>query len=326
MATLTVAGVEEALSKYKTVGSSFITELNLILPRLYGMGMWRDLLYETTINTTDGNFTLPEAESVVLALLEDDPARVRAQFHDYRLTGRNTDGTTLGMYGLIDDGFVPTINELNPEKQYIIRVLPIKPRTQIPRTSNNFITVTGLNNSTAAETIEYTTNFETAGSGMVSSSATGQTFTTVTQIRTGDSNLPDPVLVEALEVNTAAGNTTEQLKLAEIQQANTVTRYRRYRIGKDATITSQTLRLLVKRQFKPLVNSYDAVYPSNLNAIKHALLGSVAEDNADIERAQYHWTICKQLLEEELDAYRGAAKPTIRFDPSGSGSRVPNLL
>lgn len=324
MATLTVAGVEEALSKYKTVGSSFITELNLILPRLYGMGMWRDLLYETTINTTDGNFTLPEAESVVLALLEDDPARVRAQFHDYRLTGRNTDGTTLGTYGLIDDGFVPTINELNPDKHYIIRVNPIKPKTQIPRTSNNFITVSGLNNSTTPEPIEFTANFETAASTVVSSSSAGNTFTTVTQIRTGDSNLPDPVEIEAYEI--VQSGTAEILKLAEIQQANTVTRYRRYRIGKDATTTSQTLRLLVKRQFKPLVNSYDAVYPSNLNAIKHALLGSVAEDNADIERAQYHWTICKQLLEEELDAYRGAAKPTIRFDPSGSGSRVPNLL
>jgi hypothetical protein len=43
MATLTVAGVEEALSKFKSVGSSFIQELNLILPRLYAMGMWRDL-------------------------------------------------------------------------------------------------------------------------------------------------------------------------------------------------------------------------------------------------------------------------------------------
>ena len=58
MATLTVAGVEEALSKFKSVGSSFTQELNLVLPRLYAMGMWRDLLYETTISTTDGNLSL----------------------------------------------------------------------------------------------------------------------------------------------------------------------------------------------------------------------------------------------------------------------------
>ena len=75
MATLTVAGVEEALSKYKTVGSSFIQELNLVMPRLYAMGMWRDLLYETTISTTDGNFTLPDdSESIVSAMVDDDPS------------------------------------------------------------------------------------------------------------------------------------------------------------------------------------------------------------------------------------------------------------
>ena len=68
------------------------------------------------------------------------------------------------------------------------------------------------------------------------------------------------------------------------------------------------------------------VQPFVENAIKHGFLGCVAEDNADIERASYHWAICKQLLEEELDAYRGGAKPTLQFDPSGSGSRVPNIL
>ena len=56
MTTLTVAGVEDALSSYKTVGNRFISDLNLVMPRLYGMGMWRDLVYETTVSTTDGNF------------------------------------------------------------------------------------------------------------------------------------------------------------------------------------------------------------------------------------------------------------------------------
>ena len=83
MPTLTVAGVEEALNSYKSVGSSFIQQLNLILPRLYAMGMWRDLTYETTISSTDQNFTLPEeAESVLSALIDNDPAMARAQFHE----------------------------------------------------------------------------------------------------------------------------------------------------------------------------------------------------------------------------------------------------
>ena len=320
MATLTVAGVEEALSKYKTVGSSFIQELNLVLPRLYAMGMWRDLLYETVISTTDGNFTLPEGESIVSAMIENDPAKVRSQFHDYRLTGRNNDGVTLAMYGLVDDGFVPTINELDSSKAYKIEVAPINPETELPRTTNDFITVTGLDNSTTPVAITYEPKIATATSSSVTSTSL---FTSIEEIRNGDSSLSAPVRVTA--VNNA--DATDRLHLADVQESNKVSRFRRYRLNNNVSLTvTKTMRLLVKRKFKTLINSYDPVYPSNLNAIKHALLGTVAEDNADIERANYHWAICKQLLDEELDAYRGAAKPTIIFDPSGSNSRVPNIL
>tara|TARA_Y100000401_G_scaffold72019_1_gene58073 strand:- start:1973 stop:2935 length:963 start_codon:yes stop_codon:yes gene_type:complete len=320
MATLTVAGVEEALSKYKTVGSSFIQELNLVLPRLYAMGMWRDLLYETVISTTDGNFTLPEGESIVSAMIENDPAKVRSQFHDYRLTGRNNDGVTLAMYGLVDDGFVPTINELDSSKTYKIEVAPIYPETELPRTTNDFITVTGLNNSTTPVAITYEPKIATATSSSVTSTSL---FTSIEEIRNGDSSLSAPVRVTA--VNNA--DATDRLHLADVQESNKVSRFRRYRLNNNVSLTvTKTMRLLVKRKFKTLINSYDPVYPSNLNAIKHGLLGTVAEDNADIERANYHWAICKQLLDEELDAYRGAAKPTIIFDPSGSNSRVPNIL
>jgi len=319
MATLTVAGVEEALSKYKTVGSSFMQELNLVLPRLYAMGMWRDLLYETVISTTDDNFTLPEGEAVVSALLENEPEKVRSQFHDYRLTGRNNDGTTLAMYGLVDDGFVPTINELEASKYYKIEVTPIAPETTLPRTTNDFIQVTGLNNSSTPVTVTFEPTIATATSATVTSTVL---FSTIEEIRNGDSTLPAPVRVTA--VNNA--DATDTLHLADVQESNKVSRFRRYRINNNLTPNTKTLRLLVKRKFKTLINSYDPVFPSNLNAIKHALLGSVAEDNADIERANYHWSVCKQLLDEELDAYRGAAKPTIFFDPSGSNSRVPNIL
>jgi hypothetical protein len=320
MATLTVAGVEEALSKYKTVGSSFIQELNLILPRLFAMGMWKDLLYETTISTTDSNFTLPDdAEAVVSVLIDNDPAKARARFHDYRLTGRNTDGTTLYNYGIIDDGLVPTVNELEATKTYNIEVSAISPATQIPRTSNNFITVTGLNNASTPVMATFEPNLDTASATVTSSTI----FSTITEIRNGDSPLSAPVLITA--INTA--DSADTLELGTVQEANKVNLYRRYRLGNDPSDTvSKTLRVLVKRKFKPLINTSDVVRPSNMNAVKHALLGSVAEDNADLERANYHWGVCKQLLEEEMDAYRGGAKPTLQFDPTGTGSRIPNVI
>lgn len=316
MATLTVAGVEEALSKFKSVGSSFIQELNLVLPRLYAMGMWRDLLYETTISTTDGNFTLPDgAEAIVSALMDNDPVKAQSQFHDYRITGRNREGITLAGFGIIDDGLAPTVNELEAGKSYNLHVMPVEPQQSIPRTSSNFITVTGLNTSAAVET--YTPTFDTAAATTSSTTA----FTSVTEIRNGDSSLKDPVKIVAIN----AVDTSDRLELGTVQEANKVNAYRRYRISNSSAV-KKTLRVLVKRKFKQLINPSDTVRPSNLNAIKHGLLGSVAEENADLERANYHWNVCKQLLDEELDAYRGEAKPVLRFDPSGSGSRIPNLL
>jgi len=321
MATLTVAGVEDALSKFKSVGSSFTQELNLVLPRLYAMGMWRDLLYETTISTTDGNFTLPDdAEAIVSALIDNDPVRAKAQFHDYRITGRNRDGSTLHGFGLVDDGFAPTVNELEASKGYTITVSPISPATEIPRTSTNFITITGLNNATTPALQTYSPNLDTASNNITSGSVQ---FTSITEIRNGDSSLTSPVKITAVEVNNSSGT----LELGTVQEANKVNSFRRYRLGNDITnTTKKTIRVLVKRSFKNLINSFDVIRPSNLNAIKHGLLGTVAEDNADLERATYHWGVCKQLLEEELDAYRGSAKPAVNFDPTGSGSRIPNLL
>lgn len=319
MATLTVAGVEEALSKYKTVGSSFVQELNLVMPRLYAMGMWRDLLYETTISTTDGNFTLPDdSESIVSAMVDNDPVRAKAQFHDYRITGRNRDGSTIHGYGLVDDGFAPTVNELEASKAYTISIEPVSPETEIPRTSTNFISITGLNNASTPVLQTYTPNLDTASNNITSGSVQ---FTTIIEIRNGDSSLSAPVKITAVNIADA----TDKLELGTVQEANKVNSFRRYRLGNDSSV-KKTIRVLVKRKFKNLINSFDVVRPSNINAIKHGLLGTVAEDNADLERANYHWSVCRQLLDEELDAYRGSAKPTVNFDPTGSGSRIPNVM
>ena len=319
MVTLTVAGVEEALSSYKTVGNRFIQDLNLVMPRIYGMGMWRDLVYETTLATTDGNFTLPEAaESIISVLVDDNPVKARARFHDYRLTGRNSDGSTNSLYGIIDDGFAPALNELDSAKAYQLWVKPISPDTLLPRTETNFITVTGLDNSTTPVTKTFTPNLDTESANATSSVM----FTTIKEIRNGDSSLASPVQLSAQNI----ADSTDVLILGDIQEANKVNRYRRYRVGNDANnTTTKDIRVLAKRKFVTLINDHDPVYPSNLNAIKHGLLGMVAEDNADLERASYHWGVCRQLLEDEMDAHRGSAKPSVFFDPTGSGSRILNI-
>ena len=44
-------------------------------------------------------------------------------------------------------GSPQTVNELEASKAYTISIEPVPPATEIPRTSTNFITITGLNNA-----------------------------------------------------------------------------------------------------------------------------------------------------------------------------------
>jgi hypothetical protein len=107
--------------------------------------------------------------------------------------------------------------------------------------------------------------------------------------------------------------------IATVGPESTVTRYRRYRIPSSTADT--TAHVLVKRAFEPLVNDDDLIYISNLAAIKHGLLGLVAEDNADLERAQYHWAEAQKNMEMEMESARGGAIPSISFDIMGMGGR-----
>lgn len=120
------------------------------------------------------------------------------------------------------------------------------------------------------------------------------------------------------------GDTSSTTTLAVVK-GDGVARYRRFRFS-NPSAEVKNIKLLLKRAWEPVLVQDDLIYLGNLNAIKHGLLGMLAEDNADLERAQYHWTICQKLLDEELDAARGAAKPRLSLDPSGSGSTIPNIM
>ena len=418
MATLTVNGVEDALKE--TCGSrgansaQFLKELNMALPRLYNMGLWRDLVFEFTISTTDGTFTLPDhAESIVSALVDDDPEKVHAQFHDYRILGRNDDGSTLESFGIVDDGYVSTINELDSSTSYDgykLLMLPVFPDTALPSALSGRTIDVDYNVAAGDKTATFTMNGAAVIEGtdtdildvkavksgttdlssdvdVVAIPSSGLTLsdiqltlsgTTIVQsgtvitvpvtdasnVRVGDIitfagwNTSSPgsqdldndgnTLYRVTGVDTednkiylyrstdsetwtSSGAATSKIyhfqatHLATVREPNQVARYRRFRIANDNNQTV-TMRLLLKRKFKKLLDSDDIVYPSSLNAIKHAMLGNMAEESADLERANYHWGVCRALLDEQLDAHRGAAKPTVQFDPSGVGAYTANMM
>ena len=105
MPALTVKAVTKALSDYVRPDEDIVAKLNMVMPRLYAMGMWRDLLYDWSIETTNKYFTLPEhSDSLLGVMLQDSPVEAQSQWHDYRISGYASDGPT-PIFGVVDDGF-----------------------------------------------------------------------------------------------------------------------------------------------------------------------------------------------------------------------------
>ena len=83
--------------------------------------------------------------------------------------------------------------------------------------------------------------------------------------------------------------------------------------------------MLLKRKWVDVDSTSDLVHMPSNAILKHALLGKLSEDNADIQRAQYHCGLVAQLLESDTDSYRGAAKPTLHIAPDGVGAGMSGM-
>ena len=125
----------------------------------------------------------------------------------------------------------------------------------------------------------------------------------------------------------AAGDTSLMVGVIDDGYSGTDGR-RRYRISPVDSTTKATF--LMRRKYAPVsttvINTADLVYvPNDTTVIKHGLLGKLAEDNADIERAEYHWQTCQRLLEADIDSHRGGARPKLHIAPEGVGSGMAGM-
>ena len=311
MPALTVKAVTKALSDYVRPDEDIVAKLNMVMPRIYAMGMWRDLLYDWSIETTNKYFALPEhSESLLGAMLQNSPVDAQSQWHDYRISGYASDGPS-PIFGVVDDGFHSTIEELRTPTTtdvYEIVVRAISPSVSLPSDGEIVVESTRLNGTKVRNSVD----FSSYGAGW-----SDATITEVNSISFSD-------IHDGVEVYASNQNDDSEIVLARVK-GDGVARYRRFRFSNSGSEV-RNVKLLLKRAWQPVLTQDDIMHLGNLNAIKHGLLGMLAEDNADLERAQYHWTICRQLLDEELDAARGAAKPKLTVKPAGNNFHIPNII
>jgi hypothetical protein len=87
----------------------------------------------------------------------------------------------------------------------------------------------------------------------------------------------------AIDMGFEENNDTEQLSV------------RKYKFLQDIGTTTEVVGIL-KRRFVYLNSDTDNVYPSNIGALKHALLAIVYEDEGDIQRSTAFWDECYNIL------------------------------
>ena len=325
----------------------FRDALNEVMPRIYKLGYWREMLVEHTQDASDGYVSLPQdTDSIVAGILDDSPLPTRSLWHDYKLFGTNDDDDTL-LTAFIDDGYAPVYRDLVSGSQYKIQVASLKaPFDVVPKKGNvtiryrhNADTTQGadaiVGGATTLEGVSYNEcsyTFASTNTGttaiVIDNNSAVTDVTDIISISWSEIPIDHPIRIVAtyqgdVGANPVVADSTKDLILADINTTRGSSRYRRFRIG--GTDSTSSAHMLLKRKWTDADSGSDLVHiPSNA-IIKHALLGKLAEDNADLQRAQYHWGLVSQLLETDTDSYRGAAKPTLHIAPDGVGAGMSGM-
>jgi hypothetical protein len=304
MPAYTLSQLAPMLDKYVEPDGDFKSSLNQVLARIYNMGTYRDLTVQYSLPVVDGCITLPDdADSVLHTMVDGFPVPVRSLWHDFKSIGiGNLSVSPTIQTGLIDAGYTPTVRLFTEATStlYIVSASGSSVVNTFSNTDGSSVTVVGSDG-------------EQFYTGTLATSPFRITFSTpVTSIV----NIQFDALNGMYDLRTTSAE--PDTTIATIGPDSGVTRYRRFRINGSVDGTT-VVHVLCKRAFQPLRDDNDIVFVGNIGAIKQGLLGRLMEDNADIERAQYHWNQTMLLMEEEASSSRGAAIPRLNIDPYGTG-------
>ncbi len=307
---MTAAQLQTHLHTYVPPGVEFYSYLSQALPRIYDMGMWRDLVDEISLDGAVGYVSLPHGyESVIANTVNDYPLPVNSLWGDIRVVGRQP--VLSPLFGIVDSGFRPVLLDM----------VDVEGITDEDELVGTLIFLTQLSGTT--DQVENASFY-----GQISIQCTDITGAKVTLTPTvgtyltyeaGASNVTriDSITYSNVESPIDLVSQSFPDKIVTTIPAGTgVLRLRRFRVGNSDSETR--VHLLVKRAAPSELTEDTIIHLGNIAALKHALLAQTAEDNADLNRATYHWQEVERILDRELDAFRGSARPKLSVNPFGA--------
>ncbi len=318
MSAYTAAQLETKLHSYVEPDGNFMDALAEVLPRLYNLGCWPDLVYETSLDGLTGYVSLPaDSASVLACTVNDNPRSVRSMWHDVRIVGRQAELSPY--FGCVEDGYSPVLLEMKDvqdvdDEDDVVGVDSFKIVLSGTTTGVTFGDLVGELTIKGANVNGYQTTLTAQTGAGAFTYYVGNDITSIKSIEYSD-------ITEALDL---IDPNFDDKVIATIPVGSGVVRNRRFRVS-DSYLTECTVHLLLKRSCPANIIESTVIHLGNINAIKHGLLGRIGENSADVERADYHWKTALQLLDEELDSVRGAAKPVLTINGWGGGNKPFNL-
>ena len=310
MPAYTVSQLEDILGKYTESGAlTFREMLGQLLPRIYRMGMWPDLAYEVSLNGQYGYVSLPlETAGVLACTVNNLPRPTRSMWHDVRISGRSA--SLSAYYGIVDEGYFPVLLDMKDVQGVVAEadVAPIEGGFLAIRKSGTQYEVTATDFESGQVSI--TVGLVEGGSEVLTQEApgddvifsSGNPFNKVISITYKD--VPSPVDLVDPDFPTKI--------IATIPAGSGVLRFRRFRTPEKSA--ESVVHLLLKRDAPGYIGDDTVVHLGNIGAIKNAMLAIIDEDSADRTRAKDSWAEVEKILDEELQAVMGSARPTLKLD------------
>lgn len=285
--------------------AEFAGYVNGAQERILNSGLWNGAISYCGFPTVTDSFTLPyQFLAVIGAQWFRCPVPVFGQFHDFVIGGPGQPLSGFPPQGIIEDlgdGYPTTVGI--PTDASTLRITL--------DTSSDAGKVFRLYGDDASDR----QIFDTHGMGINvttvnPSVTTSQTFNAITGIQAPVNADGSSAMIGGWTLSSVSGATVTTLGYYYPNEARPS--YRRYRIGVTSSTNTQVpnaVTVLVRKRFIPVYKETDWIAIGNLGALKFGM--QAIDSEAAKNEAQPLWDKCFAILNQELHATRGAARPEV---------------
>ncbi len=293
--------------------------INQASERIINSGLWKGAISYAGFPSVTNYFTLPyQFLSVIGAEWFRCPVPVFGQFHDFVIGGPGQP-----LIGFPPQGIVEDLGDGYPTQ------------LDIP-TDASTLRITLDNSADAGKVFRLYGDdandrqiFDVHGMGInlttVNPSATtSQTFNTITGIQAPVNADGSSTMIGGWTLSSVNAGTPTVLSYYYPNEARPS--YRRYGIGVTSSTNTQVpnaVTVLVRKRFIPVYKETDWIAIGNLGALKFGM--QAIDSEAAKNEAQPLWDKCFAILNQELHATRGAARPEVAYETLGSLGGFTNV-